>query len=338
MGHGSSMQPTAEDRRLHPRRAVRQTLTLEPAGGSSITCESVDVSVGGMKVRSRTRIPLGPADVVISADGDDVLSLHGDVVEEIIDASTGEITARIVFSDRTVAAAPTPRRRGLAVLAGALVAGLVVAGGAYVASRSGDDAERPASVPAASTSPSVATGPAPIDAPPRVTPSPATTTPTAAPSVSAPPAPRPSATPPPPAPAAGTQAPAPAAPASRVEHTDDLTRVVVGETAEDTSVRTTTRPSPEGDDVRMQLSVTPEPDGTTLPVSVRIENRSSETLRFFDGLRVTVTADRDGASAATAMLASDVREVAPGESVTVDGFLDFGATGEYDVSATTTVG
>jgi len=47
------------------------------------------------------------------------------------------------------------------------------------------------------------------------------------------------------------------------KHPDgDRTRVVVGSSAEDTSVQTTTRPSPEGDDVRLQLDVTPEPDGT----------------------------------------------------------------------------
>jgi hypothetical protein len=88
----------------------------------------------------------------------------------------------------------------------------------------------------------------------------------------------------------------------------------------------------------MQLSVTPEPDGTTLPVSVRIENRGGETLTFPDGIRITVTAARDGVDAASVTLASDVRELAPGASVTVDGFLDFGATGEYDVHATTTIG
>ena len=347
------MQSTADDRRLHPRRVVCHPVTLVSADGLLTQCESLDVSVGGMKIRSASRIHVGPADVVISAAGDDTLSLHGDVVEEIIDATTGDSTARIVFRQAPAAAiervvalpdraavATRSQRRTLGVLAASLVAGVLVAGGAYAATR-GDDVEVPRTVRTAATASTPTPERSPIDAPPHVA---ASTAPSPAPVAAPPsviaaaptpaPAPAPSAAPAPaPAPAAQPQ-PAPA-PASRVERTDDLTRVVVGETAEDTSVQTTTRPSPEGDEVRMQLTVTPEPDGTTLPVSVRIENRSAETLTFEDGLRVAITAD--GERDATVTLSSDVTELAPGASVTVDGLLDFGATGEYVVSATTTV-
>ena len=45
----------------------------------------------------------------------------------------------------------------------------------------------------------------------------------------------------------------------------------------------------------------------------------------------------DQPASSAGMLTSNVTELAPGESVAVDGFLDFGATGEYDVSASTTV-
>lgn len=340
---GSTMLPTTDDRRLHPRRAVRHPLTLETAGGGSIGCESVDVSAGGMKVRSDARVPLGRVEVVIG----DGLALEGAVVEEVLDASTGEVTARIVFDpappaaiDRVVAlpdlaAAPSrTRHRTVAVLAASLVAGLVVAGGAYLASRGGDDTALRPTTPAAASSPAPVTStpiePAPIDAPPHVAaaaPAPATDVATPTPATTVVPAPRTASAPAP--------APTPAAPASRIERTDDRTRVVVGSSAEDTSVQTTTRPSPEGDDVRLQLDVTPEPDGTTLPVSVRLENRSTETLTFEGGLRVTVTATGAGDAATT--LASEITQLAPGESVRIDGFLDFGATGEYDVSAATEV-
>lgn len=334
------MPSTADDRRLHQRRAVRHPLALE-IDGASIPCESVDVSVGGMKVRSSSRIPVGPTDVVISAD-DESLALRGEVVEALIDASTGEIFARIVFLstpqpvlERVVAlpdradGSPRLRRRPVAVLAAAIVAGVLVAGGAYAVTR---DAPREDAAPAtAATAPSLPIGPSPIDAQPFAAP--------AAPLIRE--APIPALVPAPargPAPAPSAPAPSPApAPTSRVERTDDLTRVVLGSTAEDTSVRTTARPSPEGDDVRMQLQVTPEPDGTTLPVAVRLENRSDQTLTFSDGLRATVTATRDGVSAAAVTLTSDVTELAPGESITVEGYLDFGATGEYDVSATAEV-
>ena len=342
------MQSTADDRRLHPRRAVRHPVELETADGLSIRCESVDVSVGGMKVRSASRIPLGPADVVISAEGDAVLALRGEVVEELLDVSTGEIFARIVFEPappaalERVAALPdgvvgagSGRRRTITVLAASIVAGIVVAGGVFVATRDGDDVAVGRTVPAASTAAPTTTiaEPAPVDAPPRVA--------NPAPTVSDAPVPAPVDSPAPvtrptPEPAATAPAePAPAAPVTRVDRTDDLTRVVLGSSAEDTSVQTTTRPSPEGDEVKMQLTVTPEPDGTTLPVAVRIENRGAETITFPDGLEVTVTAFRDGAAAAATTLTSGITELAPGASVTVEGLLDFGETGEFTVAAST---
>ena len=338
------MPMPTDERRRHPRYERRYPLTLESPDRASIQCESVDVSVGGMRIRSQSRIPLGPCDLVISAAGDDTLALHGEVLEEVIDASTGEVTARIVFVDAPVAAieravVAKPRRRGTFVLAGAIAAGILAIGGTYVATR--DDGAEPRSAvitPAAEIVPSEAPAAAPIDPPPTVASSSTAPIPTPIELPTASPAPAPAAAPaaePAPAPPA-EPAPAPA-PAPRVERSDDLTRVVLGSSAEDTAVMTTTRPSAEGDVVRVQLRVTPEPDGTTLPVAVTIENRGAETLRFPDGLRATITASQDGSAAAETTLASDVVELAPGATVTVEGFLDFGATGEYDVTASTEV-
>lgn len=342
----SAMPPIRDDRRVHPRRTLRHQVTLETPDGPPIACESVDVSIGGMRIRSSSRVPLGRCDVIVSADGDDLLALHGEVVEEIIDASTGEITARIVFLSgpstalERVVALPDQRnepstrpRRSAWVVAAALATGLAIAAG--VLASSGDSPR-----PEATRTDAVATTPpsehAPIDAQPRVpgvaspTPEPATVTvtPAATTTPDGADAPAPAA-----APAAPPTDPAPSSTA-RVERADNSVFVELGSSAEETSVTSTMGPSAEGEVVRVQLHVTPEPDGTTLPIAVTIENRGSDTLRFESGFRATVTASQDGAAAATTTLTSEaVTELAPGEVVTVEGLLDFGATGAYDVTA-----
>lgn len=340
----AAMPPLTEsDRRAHPRRALRHPLTLETADGDLIACESVDVSIGGMRIQSSSRVPLGSCEVIVSSDGGDVLALQGDVVEEIIDASTGTVTARIVFLpapdaalERVIAlpdlgdkpSVPAHRRGGLLLAAG-LAVGLVIVAGTLVVSRDDDDRVTPAAAVASAPSTEVA----PIDAQPHV--------PGVSPqTVEAPPviSDAPAATPAPIAPPAAESAtpptePAPAS-AARVERADNTVLVELGSSAEETSVTSTMGPSPEGDVVRLQLHVTPEPDGTTLPIALTLENRGTETVTFEGGFRATVTASQDGAaSAATALTSETVTEVAPGEVVTVEGVLDFGATGTYDVTA-----
>ena len=343
--HGA-MAPLTDERRVHPRRTLRHPVTLETPDGAAIACESVDVSIGGMRIRSSSRVPLGSCDIIVSAVGDDVLALQGEVVEEIIDASTGEITARIVFLpapmtslERVVALPdqgnePSSRTRLRAwMVTAAVAAGLVITASLVVTF---GDSPRGTATPTSAVAVTPLSEPAPMDAQPRVpavasqTPEPAivTVSPAATPTPGGADAPAPVTRP-----AAPPADPVPSSTA-RAERADNTVFVELGSSAEETSVTSTMGPSAEGDFVRVQLHVTPEPDGTTLPIAVTIENRGDETLRFEGGLRATVTASQDGVAAATTTLTSEaVTELAPGEVVTVEGVLDFGATGAYDVIA-----
>ena len=334
--------PRGDERRAHPRHPHRRPLHIQPVDRGLVAVESVDVSIGGMRVRSWSRVPLGACDVVLSAEPHDRLAVRGTVVEEMLDASTGETTARIVFDsgvrDLAEQAARTDReilvarRRGLAVLAAGVVA--VVAVAALVLA--GGD-ERPADpVTTASRASETDREASLVDAPP--TPAPVVATTVAAPAAAVPPTPEPAPT----AVAAADPAPSPPpAPAStptaapvHSEPADNAVTVILGTSPEDTAVSSSMGPSPGVDELRVQLHVTPEPNGTALPVAVTIENRGAETLRFPDGLQAVISATRDGAVAGTTTLtAADITEIAPGQLVSLEGMLDFGATGEYDVAA-----
>jgi hypothetical protein len=93
-------------------------------------------------------------------------------------------------------------------------------------------------------------------------------------------------------------------------------------------------PSEGVDDLRVQILVTPEADGTVVPVSVTVENRSSNVFTFEDGLVAVVTMTRDdGSTSSVTLSAPSVTEVAPGGVVEASGSLDLGAPGSYDLSA-----
>lgn len=334
--------PRGEERRAHPRHPHRRPLAIQPVGRGLIAAESIDVSIGGMRVRSSSRVPLGACDVVLSADADDRLVVRASVVEEVIDASTGEVTARVVFdagvrdhaeqiglsADRETLVA---RRRGLAVVAAGLVA-VVAVGQLVLSDGAGPVAKPDASVASAPVSDREASTTSAAE------PAPTVATTVAAPMQSAPPA-TPATSPATDASVAPTTtgaAPAPTAvqTATRSESADNALSVILGTSPEDTAVSSSMGPSQGVDHVRVQLHVTPEPDGTALPVGVTVENRGTETLRFPDGLQAVISATRDGAVvAATTLTGAAITEVAPGQLVSVEGMLDFGATGEYDVAA-----
>jgi hypothetical protein len=93
------VSPPAERRRL-PRRECRYQVALEFVGDDPpLLCETVDLSPGGVRVHSSTfRIPEGRCLLVlVTSDTSAPIVLGGDVVEEVIDADTGEVSARIVF-------------------------------------------------------------------------------------------------------------------------------------------------------------------------------------------------------------------------------------------------
>src|SRR4051812_5576507 len=83
------------ERRRDPRKEYRGVVAVVTHDGSTVECESVDVSVGGIRVVGSERIPLGPGQVIISD-----LILEGEVVEEIIDLVAGTVIARIIFAVR----------------------------------------------------------------------------------------------------------------------------------------------------------------------------------------------------------------------------------------------
>jgi hypothetical protein len=345
--------PTEDDRRRHPRQQSHHPLVIEMMrDGELIPCDSLDVSIGGMRVRAMEPVPLGPCDIVVFADTEDPLILMGEVLE-IVESTAEQTIARIVFLPiltdsadagrgpdavdhalpAAVADAPV-RRRGIILLAAAITAGLVSIVGAHVAAQPGEPTPE---IPAAAVSDLPATAEAVPEASaavsavaPPVAPVVATTAaPVAAP---APMQPVQRAVAPPDAPPAADPAPAPPAAATHVEHADNLVHVTLGTTAEDTSASSFVGPSEGVDRFRVQLNVTPEPDGTSLPLQVTFENRGDTTVTFADGFHAIITSTRDGVAVATATFVTDITEVAPGEVIAVEQLFDFGSTGEHDLT------
>ena len=319
------------ERRQHPRHVLRHPLPIElEIGDAAVPCELVDVSAGGMRVRSTMRLPVGPCDAVLGEDRDDRLVLRGQILEETIDVSSGTVIARIalaqaqpVEAERLVELADGPaRRRTRAVLLGAMLLAVIAVVGFFAATRGGDGVRAdavtsPTTVVEVTTSaPGIATvpgSPTPTTASAPSTVTTLTTTVPPAPATTAPPEPPPATI--------------------TAEPADNAVHVVLGSSADDTSVQSTSGPSVGVDEVRVQLNVTPEPQGTALPVEVTIENRSDHVMTFPDGLKANVTATRDGAVAATGTLSDTaVTQVAPGETVRVSALFDLGATGEYDLT------
>jgi hypothetical protein len=336
-----------DDRRRHPRRRSQHPLVLEMLVDEELfPCDTLDVSVGGMRVRSMEPLRLGMCDIVVFADTDDPLILMGEVREILV--STPEFTtARIVFlpllpdaaaaghdlDTSGIALAASLRqdfadhrshRRGLLLLAASVAAALVAVAGARIAT-SPDDA-MPEPTAAVSTPPQVEPAAPSTGMRPDSTGSPRTTVTTTAPTAT-----------PVAAPAPVTTAPAPvpvvAAPVTRTEGSDNAVRIILGTTSEDTAVMSSVGPSEGVDRVKVQLNVTPEPNGTSLPLEVTFENRGDEAITFTDGFTATITSMRDGVVTGTATFtASDVTEVAPGQTVRAPGFFDFGSTGEHDIT------
>src|SRR5688572_15713737 len=88
---------TEDDRRRLPRRPSNHILVIEMMrDGELIPCDSLDVSIGGMRVRAMEPIPLGTCDIVVFADTEDPLILMGEVVE-ILESAPEATFARIVF-------------------------------------------------------------------------------------------------------------------------------------------------------------------------------------------------------------------------------------------------
>lgn len=337
--------PLGEERRSSPRHERRHPIAIQPVGGAMVDAETLDVSIGGMRVRVSSPVPLGACDIFLSGRADDRLVIQGTVVEEVLDASTGEVTARIVFYDgaRGVAEQVTARigrdgrfsrRRWLAVLG---ASGIIVVAitAALVLANDGEPTAGPVSTAVPAPLSEADRGPSTSSAPPETALTVVTTAPPTAPPSTA--APTPSADVPASPPTTGAP-PSPTATspatATHSESADNYVSVVLGTTSEDTAVSSFMGPSEGVDRVRMQVHLTPEPDGTALPVAVTVENRGEETLRFPDGLTAFVSATRDGAVAgSTTLTAANITELAPGELVSVEGMLDFGATGEYAVAA-----
>jgi hypothetical protein len=323
------------DRRQHPRRACRLPVVIVGPDGGHVVCDSVDVSVGGMRVVGDERMPVGPVDVVI----DELLALHGEVVEEIFDLPSGRVTARIVFASATPAttaelvalaelpsATPRVRRaRNLVAIAGVL--GVLAVGGVLV---------RQASTPSGTAELTTATQPAvtttvPDDDAPE--PIPTSTSTTAAPTPTPTPTsvPAPAAVAPTPRPVADTP-PAPAF-VTTTETADNAITVTISEDPAQSSGSSFVGPSAGVDRVRVELDFSPEATAAGYPVAVTIENRSDAPITFDGGATAVITATaEDGTAHEVTVTRTDVTELAPGTTVRLDGVLPL-EPGRYDLTS-----
>lgn len=349
----AATQPEVE-RRRYPRRRVRLPITITAGTGITqpLECDTEDVSVCGVRLRAPRPVGLGACHLVIEDDGLQ-FGLGGVVVGETLDLESGEWIVRIDLGvdhawnpERAAAAASATSGRSRSRTKAALIAALAAVAGltavAVWSGSSGDDdaqavlrsgtesapttaAERAESgsesevaSAGSGSEPAASDGiaPAPADGAPTADPA-ASPTATAAP-----------ATPP------TTAAPPPPAPTTvhRSESADHTTRVVLEEDGE-VMVISGVGPSNGVDDLRIQLHVTPEANGTVVPGAVTIENRSTNRFTFEDGLVATITLARaDGTTWAVTFTSPDITEVAPGSVVETSGSLDLGAPGSYDLS------
>lgn len=92
------MGRNVRERRQDVRRKVRLPVVVElDAEQRPVECETLDLSLGGARVRASDRLPEGPVVLVLTAQEDDALLVaFGDVVEEIA-ATDGGIEARLRF-------------------------------------------------------------------------------------------------------------------------------------------------------------------------------------------------------------------------------------------------
>jgi len=357
--------PAVVERRAHPRVAHRAQAEVVAAGEiTPIPCETVDISLGGVKITSILPVPVGPCTIRL----EDV-EIPGTVLGQIIDVETGLMISRIQFAtisdhahDELVAittasaepAAAVPaavavvgtRRRwiGLAAAAAVVIAVVVVALIARGGSSSDDtdaaslasesSTESPSASESASEEPEAS---ASEDVEPAATPSatvPSEPTDSVSPSASPAPAPAP-------APASSDPAPAPApAPAlvTRTETADNGVRVELSEDPSQTVVASTVGPSDGVDRVRIQLDVIPSQEGTTLPVAITVENRGDGPLEFPQGLKTTITVTaEDGTTRDVVLQNADITSIAAGQRVELGGSIDFGSYGSFSLSATTPV-
>jgi hypothetical protein len=247
------------------------------------------------------------------------------------------------------------RRRRLLPLA-VLLAGVVGAGGALLAPSGGRE---PAVLATASGTKTVgapghavdaeaeaesesegeAPGPAEAEAPPEPTPAtlplarPATATParTTQPSV---PATIPVVPAPAPAPAATTE---PASWAITREPADNAVTVYLREAPDQSAVASSVAEGLDVDDVRIELHVAPRL-GSSMPVSLVLENRGTQPISLTNGCVGTVSArGGPGGERSLSLSCDKVGDVAPGEVVRLEGVFDFVSPGDYAVGAWITV-
>jgi hypothetical protein len=349
---GSATGTPSTDRRVLPRRECRLPVAAIASDGSTVPCESADVSIGGMRVVGTERIPLGPIRVVI----DDHISLEGTVVEEIFDLATGTVIARIMFErgrgadcdelidlvnagvvvDATPAA-PRTGARARYVLGAAGVIGLLVVSAAVIRDTTGTGSQVTIADRTTATS-VITTLPTPDDDPVVVA---TTVAPAPTPSPTPAPAPVPSQDATPTASTVPTTLPAPPAPAdpaptfvTTTETADNSMTVTIAEDPANNHAASTVGPSAGVDDVRVSLYFAPEKTDTGYAVWVSIENRSDGALTFPGGAEAVIRAtDERGVAQEITVRRDDVVELAPGATVELAGVLPLDP-GTYEITTT----
>jgi hypothetical protein len=132
-----------------------------------------------------------------------------------------------------------------------------------------------------------------------------------------------------PAPAPVTAAPAPV---TTTETADNSMTVTVSEDPAESSGTSTVGPSEGVDRVRVDLGFSPEATDAGYPVSVTVENRGDDAITFEGGAAATVRATgEDGAVQQVTIARPDVTELAPGQTVRLEGAMPL-APGRYELT------
>ena len=102
MSNPYAVEGATTERRAYPRKPLHLAVHVETASDDhALECETVDLSLGGTRLRAPERLPIGRVVLVfVQQRHDEIpLVLRGEVLDEWVDLSSGFVEARIHFLD-----------------------------------------------------------------------------------------------------------------------------------------------------------------------------------------------------------------------------------------------
>jgi hypothetical protein len=121
------------------------------------------------------------------------------------------------------------------------------------------------------------------------------------------------------------------------EPADNAVTVFLREAPDQSAVASSVAEGLDVDDVRIELHIAPRL-GSSMPVSLVLENRGAQPISLTNGCVGTVSArGGPGGERSLALSCDKVGDVAPGEVVRLEGVFDFVSPGDYAVGAWITV-